>query len=66
MTAPLHGRVRVGSAHRAAQLAASPVVPGALAPAWRRAARPLGTLGVRQGRPAGPPPAADPGVRWRA
>jgi len=53
VSSPLHGRVRLGAATVAAQLAASPIVPGALAPAWRRAARPLGTLGVRQGRQAG-------------
>ena len=51
------GRLR----HAAAQLAASPIVPGALAPAWRRLARPLGTLAVRQGRPAGAPVAGRPG-----
>ena len=51
MSSPLHGRVRVGAGTAPAQFAASPIVPGALAPAWRRAARPLGTLGVRQGRP---------------
>ena len=58
VSSPLHGRVRVGAATAAAQFAASPIVPGALAPAWRRAARPLGTLGVRQGRPGAPPPTA--------
>jgi len=52
VSSPVHGRVRVGGATVAAQLAASPIVPGALAPAWRRATRPLGTLAVRQARPA--------------
>ena len=65
VSSPLHGRVRVGAATAAAQFAASPIVPGALAPAWRRASRPLGTLGVRQGRPPGPPPAAAPGALAR-
>jgi hypothetical protein len=57
LSAPLHGRVRAGSGTVLAQLAASPVATGALAPAWRRLARPLGTLAVRQGRPARPPAA---------
>jgi hypothetical protein len=65
VSAPLHGRVRVGAGTAAAQFAASPIVPGALAPAWRRAARPLGTLGVRQGRAGGPPPTAVPGALAR-
>jgi hypothetical protein len=65
VSSPLHGRVRVGAATVAAQFAASPIVPGALAPAWRRAARPLGTLGVRQGRPAGAPPPTAPGALAR-
>jgi hypothetical protein len=52
LSAPLHGRVRAGSGTLLAQLAASAVAPGALAPAWRRLARPLGTLAVRQGQPA--------------
>ena len=58
LSAPLHGQVRAGSGTVLAQLAASPVVPGALAPAWRRLSRPLGTLAVRQGRPARAPVAA--------
>jgi hypothetical protein len=53
VSSPLHGRVRLAGATVAAKLAASPIVPGALAPAWRRAARPLGTLAVRQGRQPG-------------
>ena len=65
VSAPLHGRVRIGAATAAAQFAASPIVPGALAPAWRRAARPLGTLGVRQGRPAGAAAPAAQGVLAR-
>ncbi len=65
VSSPLHGRVRVGAATAAAQFAASPIVPGALAPAWRRAARPLGTLGVRQGRPASAPPSTAPGALAR-
>ena len=65
VSAPLHGRVRVGAGTATAQFTASPVVPGALAPAWRRAARPLGTLGVRQGRPPGPPPAGTTGALAR-
>jgi hypothetical protein len=58
VSAPLHGQVLSGSTTVVAQVAASPVAPGALAPAWRRVTRPLGTLAVRQGRPAQPPPAA--------
>ena len=65
VSSPLHGRVRIGAVTAAAQFAASPIVPGALAPAWRRAARPLGTLGVRQGRPVGAPPPAAQGVLAR-
>ena len=52
VSSPLHGRVRLGGATVAAQLATSPIVPGAVAPAWRRTARPLGTLAVRQARQA--------------
>jgi hypothetical protein len=60
LSAPLHGQVRAGSSTLLAQLAASAVAPGALAPAWRRLARPLGTLAVRQGHPAGAPVAGRP------
>jgi hypothetical protein len=55
VSAPLHRRVRAGASTVAAQLGASPIVAGALAPAWRRTARPFGSLGIRQGRPARPP-----------
>ena len=65
VSAPLHGRVRLGGATVAAQLAASPIVPGALAPAWRRAARPLGTLAVRQARESSSTAPAAPGVLAR-
>jgi hypothetical protein len=58
VSSPVHGRVLTGGATVAAQLAASPIVPGALAPAWRRTTRPLGTLAVRQGRAASPAPSA--------
>ena len=61
VTAPLHGRVRVGAATAGAQLAATAIADGALAPTWRRVARPLGTLGVRQGRPAAPTAAPEQG-----
>src|SRR5208282_1210880 len=65
VSSPLHGRVRAGAATVAAQFAASPIVPGALAPAWCRAARPLGTLGARQGRQAGAAPPATQGILAR-
>lgn len=55
VTAPLHHRVRVGTGTAGAQLAATAIADGALAPSWRRVSRPLGTLGVRQGRPSTPP-----------
>jgi hypothetical protein len=58
VTAPVHGRVRAGSSTASAQLAASPIARGAVGAAWRRAARPLGSLGVRQGRPSAPVPTA--------
>jgi hypothetical protein len=63
VSAPLHRRVRAGAGTVAAQLAASPIAAGALAPAWRRIARPFGSLGIRQGRPTRPPvPPADGAV----
>jgi hypothetical protein len=58
VSSPLHGRVRVGTATVAAELTASPIVPGTLAPVWRRTTRALGTLAVRQGRAASPTTAA--------
>jgi hypothetical protein len=61
VTAPLHDRVRVGTGTAGAQLAATAIADGVLAPAWRRVSRPLGTLGVRQGRPAVPPAAPGQG-----
>src|SRR5260370_41354051 len=59
VSAPLHSRESAGTGSVAAQLSASPIAAGALAPAWRRTARPFGSLGIRQGRPARPavPPA---------
>ena len=63
VSAPLHSRVRTGTGTVAAQLGASPIAAGALAPAWRRTARPFGSLGIRQGRPTRPPvPPADGAV----
>ena len=50
ITAPFHGHIRNGASTIRDQLESSPIVPGALAPAWRRTARPFGSLGVRQGR----------------
>jgi hypothetical protein len=50
VSAPLHARVRAGPTTVRAQLTASPIASGALAPVFRRIARPLGSLGVRQGR----------------
>ncbi len=61
ITAPLHDRVRIGAVTAGAQLAATAIADGALAPAWRRISRPLGTLGVRQSRPAAPPATPAPG-----
>jgi hypothetical protein len=55
VTEPLHGRVRSGATTAAAQLRASPIVSGALGASWRRVARPLGSLGTRQGRPTAAP-----------
>lgn len=52
LSSPVHARVRVEATTVAARLGASPIADGALAPAWRRVARPLGTLAVRQARPA--------------
>ena len=59
LTAPLHGRVRETAAPAApntirGRLSTSPIVPGALAPQWRRIARRFGPLGRRQGRGAAP------------
>ena len=54
VSAPLHARVRVGAVTVSARLAVSPIAGGALAPAFRRVARPLGSLGVRQGRSTSP------------
>jgi hypothetical protein len=54
LSSPVHARVRVETTTVAERLAASPIADGALAPAWRRVARPLGTLGMRQARPAIP------------
>jgi hypothetical protein len=55
VAAPLHGRVLSGTATVRAHLGASPIVRGAIGAAWRRAARPLGSLGARQGRAAAAP-----------
>jgi hypothetical protein len=65
VTAPVHGHVRSGATTGQAQLASSAIAGGALAPAFRRAARPLGSLGARQGRPSLPPPSATQGVLAR-
>jgi hypothetical protein len=65
LSSPVHAHVRVAATTVAAQLAASPIADGALAPAWRRAARPLGTLAVRQARPATAVPAPGTGVLER-
>jgi hypothetical protein len=54
LTAPLHGRTRNAATTARAQLARSAIVPGALGAAWRRVSRPMGSLGMRQGRPAAP------------
>ncbi|OAI44438.1 hypothetical protein AYO43_09130 [Nitrospira sp. SCGC AG-212-E16] len=54
VSAPLHARVRVGAITVGAQLAGSPIASGALAPVFRRVTRPLGSLGVRQGRLSAP------------
>ena len=50
ISAPLHARVLAGATTVRAQLIASPIANGALAPVFRRVTRPLGSLGVRQGR----------------
>jgi hypothetical protein len=50
VSAPLHARVRQGTITISAQLEASPIAGGALAPAFRKVARPFGSLGVRQKR----------------
>jgi hypothetical protein len=65
LTAPVHGHVRSGATTVQAQLASSAIATGAMAPAFRRAARPLGSLGARQGRPSLPPPSAAQGVLAR-
>ena len=65
LTAPLHGHVRSGTTTVHAQLSTSAIANGALAPAWRRAARPLGSLGVRQGRPSLPAAIAATGALAR-
>src|SRR5207247_1992561 len=57
LTAPVHGRVRetsgAGSTIRG-RLSSSPIVPGALAPQWRRMRRMFGPIGRRPGRAAAP------------
>jgi hypothetical protein len=59
VSAPLHRRVRQGAVTVGAQLDASPIAVGALAPVFRKVARPLGSLGVRQKRlVASPTPVA--------
>jgi hypothetical protein len=59
VSAPLHSRVLAGQRTVGAQIEASAIANGALAPTWRRKARPLGSLGVRQNRPlASPQPAS--------
>jgi hypothetical protein len=62
VSAPLHRRVRAGAITVAAQLNASPIAAGALAPTWRRTARPFGSLGIRQKRPSRPPITAADGA----
>lgn len=54
LTQPLHARVRSAGSTVHAQLQASPIAGGAIGATWRRVARPLGSLGVRQGRPSLP------------
>ena len=58
VAAPLHGHVLSGTATVRARLGASPIVRGAVGAAWRRAARPLGSLGARQGRATTTPASA--------
>lgn len=53
LTARLHAKVRASPVTIRAVLADSPIPRGALDTAWRRLARPLGTIGRRQGRPDG-------------
>ena len=50
VTAPVHARVRASPTTVAARVAESSV-SGAIAAGWRRVARPLGPVGVRQARP---------------
>lgn len=50
VTAPVHSRILASPTTVAARVAESSV-SGALASGWRRAARPLGPVGVRQARP---------------
>jgi hypothetical protein len=55
VSAPLHSRVLSGQRTVGAQIEASAIANGALAPTWRRKARALGSLGVRQNRPLATP-----------
>ena len=48
VTAPVHAKIRSGTTTIKAQLAASPIVPGAIGARWRRASRLLGSLRMRQ------------------
>jgi hypothetical protein len=63
--APLHSQVLSGTSTVHAQIAASAIASGAVSPAWRRASRTFGSLGVRQGRPAQAPVAASAGALAR-
>lgn len=53
VTAPVHDRVPASPVTIAARLRESPIAEGVLGAGWRRAARPLGPIGRRQGRPRG-------------
>jgi hypothetical protein len=55
MTAPVHSRVPTGAQTAQGALASSPVAPGALDPAYRRLARPMGPVAQRQARKLGTP-----------
>jgi hypothetical protein len=54
VSASLHTRVLAGQSTVGAQIDASAIANGSLAPTWRRKVRPLGSLGVRQRRPLAP------------
>lgn len=55
VTAPVHSMIAFKGATISAHLEASPISKGVLDPSWRRVARRLGPLGVRQGRDTGTP-----------